>query len=47
MEPLNAYRHWEQRLARAQRAMARKIRFSRNWQNARIRVPHDEAAHQC
>ena len=38
VEPRNAYRHWEDRLARAQRALSRKVRFSQNWHRARIKV---------
>lgn len=38
IEPLNSFRRHEQRLARAQRQMARKVKFSNNWQRAKARV---------
>ena len=37
-EPLNSFRKHQQRLARYQRAMARKTKFSNNWKKARARV---------
>ena len=36
--PLNSFRRHEERLRRAQRAMSRKIKFSRNWKKAKARV---------
>ncbi|MBU2738687.1 RNA-guided endonuclease InsQ/TnpB family protein [Acidithiobacillus concretivorus] len=38
VEPIHAYRQWGARLARAQQSMSRKVRFSHNWQKARIKV---------
>lgn len=38
IEPLNTFRRHEQRLARYQRAMSRKTKFSNNWKKARARV---------
>jgi putative transposase len=38
IEPLNTFRKHEQRLARYQRAMSRKIKFSNNWKKAKARV---------
>ncbi len=38
IEPLNTFRKHEQRLARYQRAMSRKIKFSNNWKKAKAKV---------
>jgi len=38
IEPVNAFRKAEEALANAQRAMARKKKFSRNWNKAKARV---------
>lgn len=38
IEPLNTFRKHQQRLARYQRAMSRKTRFSSNWKKAKARV---------
>jgi len=38
IEPLNTFRKHEQRLARYQRAMSRKTKFSSNWKKAKARV---------
>lgn len=38
IEPKNTFRRHEQRLARYQRAMSRKVRFSRNWHKAKASV---------
>lgn len=38
IEPLNTFRKHEQRLARYQRAMSRKMKFSNNWKKAKARV---------
>ena len=38
IEPLNTFRKHEQRLARYQRAMSRKTKFSNNWKKAKARV---------
>ena len=38
IEPLNTFRKHEQRLARYQRAMSRKTKFSTNWKKAKARV---------
>ena len=38
IEPLNSFRKHEQRLARYQRAMSRKTKFSNNWKKARAKV---------
>lgn len=37
-DPLNAFKRHEKALAKAQRAMARKQRFSNNWKKAKTRV---------
>lgn len=37
-EPINSFRSKAKRLARYQRAMSRKVRFSKNWQKAKQRV---------
>jgi putative transposase len=36
--PLNSFKKHQQRLARYQRRMSRKIKFSNNWQKARVKV---------
>ncbi|MHB1636228.1 RNA-guided endonuclease InsQ/TnpB family protein [Acidiferrobacter thiooxydans] len=38
IEPLNSFKKHQQRLARYQRAMSRKQKFSSNWKKARARV---------
>ena len=38
IEPLNSFRRHERRLARAQRAMSRKVKLSNNWKKAKARV---------
>ena len=38
IEPLNTFRKHQQRLARYQRAMSRKMKFSSNWKKAKARV---------
>ena len=38
IEPLNSFRKHQQRLARYQRAMSRKTKFSSNWKKAKARV---------
>lgn len=38
IEPLNTFRKHEARLARYQRAMSRKVKFSNNWKKAKARV---------
>lgn len=38
LAPLNSFRKHEQRLARYQRAMSRKVKFSSNWKKAKARV---------
>jgi putative transposase len=38
VEPLNSFKKHETRLRRYQRAMSRKVKFSRNWQKAKRRV---------
>lgn len=38
IEPLNTFRKHQQRLARYQRAMSRKVKFSSNWKKAKARV---------
>ncbi|BBE51053.1 Transposase [Ferriphaselus amnicola] len=38
IEPLNIFRKHQQRLARYQRAMSRKTKFSSNWKKAKARV---------
>ena len=42
--PLNSFRRHETALRKAQQAMSRKVRFSRNWRRARNRVRH---LHHC
>ena len=36
--PLNSFKNHQQRLARYQRRMSRKVKFSNNWKKAKIRV---------
>ena len=36
--PLNSFKKHQQRLARYQRAMSRKVKFSNNWKKAKARV---------
>ncbi len=43
LEPLNSFRKHEQRLARYQRAMSRKKKFSKNWMKAKARVQKIQA----
>jgi putative transposase len=38
IEPLNTFRKYQQRLARYQRAMSRKTKFSNNWKKTKARV---------
>lgn len=38
LAPLNSFRKHEQRLARYQRAMSRKVKFSNNWKKAKARI---------
>jgi putative transposase len=38
LEPLSSFRKHEQRLARYQRAMSRKVKFSNNWKKAKARI---------
>jgi putative transposase len=38
VEPLNSFKRHEKRLARYQRAMSRKIKFSSNWRKAKAKV---------
>ena len=38
IEPLNCFKKHQQRLARYQRAMSRKVTFSNNWQKAKAQV---------
>jgi len=47
IEPLNTFRKHEQRLARYQRAMSRKTKYSNNWKKAKARVQkiHTRIAH--
>jgi putative transposase len=46
VEPLNSFRAMEKTLARAQRSLARKVKFSANWrkQKARIAALHERIA---
>ena len=39
-EPLNSFRHHQAALRKAQQAMSRKKKFSRNWKKAKVRVAH-------
>ena len=45
-EPVNSFRRYRQRLARSQRAVARKTKFSANWKkaNARVQKLHQKVA---
>ncbi len=45
-DPLNAYRKYEKKLARLQKALARKVKFSANWkkQNQKIQRLHHKNA---
>ncbi|MDE2254783.1 MAG: transposase [Betaproteobacteria bacterium] len=47
LAPLNSFRKHEARLARYQRAMRRKVRFSKNWRKAKAKVQrvHTHIAH--
>ena len=38
LAPLNSFKKHQQRLARYQRAMSRKVKFSNNWKKAKARV---------
>ncbi|MGH8316638.1 MAG: RNA-guided endonuclease InsQ/TnpB family protein [Steroidobacteraceae bacterium] len=38
LEPRNSFKHHEERLRRAQRALSRKVKFSRNWRKAKTQV---------
>lgn len=38
IEPLNSFKKHQQRLARYQRAMSRKVKFSNNWKRAKAQV---------
>jgi putative transposase len=38
LEPLNSFRRHEKRLARAQRSLSRKVRFSSNWKKQKTRI---------
>lgn len=38
IEPLNSFKKHQQRLARYQRAMSRKVKFSNNWKKAKARI---------
>ena len=38
LEPLNSFKKHQQRLAKYQRRMSRKVKFSNNWKKARARV---------
>ena len=38
LEPLNSLKQHQQRLARYQRAMSRKVKFSNNWKKAKARI---------
>lgn len=40
LEPLNSLKKHQQRLARYQRRMSRKVKFSNNWRRAKARVQH-------
>ena len=47
LAPLNSFKKHQQRLARYQRAMSRKVKFSNNWKKAKARVQriHTRIAH--
>ncbi len=38
LAPLNSFKHHQQRLARYQRRMSRKVKFSNNWEKAKAKV---------
>ena len=38
IEPINSFKKHEHRLAKAQRQMSRKVKFSSNWKRAKLRV---------
>ena len=38
LAPLNSFKHHQQRLARYQRRLSRKVKFSNNWKKAKARV---------
>ena len=38
LAPLNSFKRHESQLAKAQQSMGRKVKFSRNWKKAKIRV---------
>ena len=38
IEPLNSFKRHQQRLAKYQRRMSRKVKFSNNWKKAKIKV---------
>jgi putative transposase len=38
LEALNSFRRHEKRLARAQRCLSRKVKYSRNWKKAKARI---------
>jgi hypothetical protein len=45
--PLSSFKKHEQRLARYQRAMSRKIKFSNNWKKAKARIEDSRPHWQC
>ena len=47
IEPINSYQQHQHRLARYQRAMSRKVKFSSNWKKAKARLQkyHTRIAH--
>ena len=47
INPLNSFKHHQQALAKAQRVMSRKEKFSRNWKKAKLRIQkiHARIAH--
>jgi putative transposase len=38
LEPINSFKKHQQRLARYQRSMSRKVKFSKNWKKAKAKV---------
>lgn len=38
LAPLSSFKHHETRLARAQRSLSRKVKFSQNWKKAKARI---------
>jgi putative transposase len=44
LEPLNSFKKHRQRLARYQRAMSRKVKFSNNWKKAKTQSRCSQAA---